>query len=136
MRIYYSDGFGTDGSDDRASVGEFLTQHRESADIENQIHALWYFLDCTDEEIQASEKEFFSLNFGDIPVLVILKNEDMLKDNIRESLFGEEAASELKILSKFNEVISKKKEEMKCLPVRKYVQARNRKFSVQDGRAV
>lgn len=128
MRIYYSDGFGTNGSDDRANVERFLAQRSASTDIENQIHAVWYFLDCTDEEIPASEKEFFGLDFGEIPVLVVLKNEERLKDSIREDLVDEEFGKDLQTWKKFDEIIKKKKKEMEGLKKKTFVHARNRKF--------
>lgn len=133
MRIYYSNGFGAGGSDDRANVERFVTQHRESTDIENHIHAVWYFLDCTEEEIPASEKDFFDLDFGEIPVLVIFENEEKLKDSIRESLVDEEFSNNLKIWNRFNEIIEKKKKEMKNLGAKNYIQARNREFSIRGG---
>lgn len=47
MRVYYSDGFGSGGSDDFADVERFLAQHKTEKDIGNQIHAVWYVLSLT-----------------------------------------------------------------------------------------
>lgn len=97
---------------------------------------MWYFLDCTDDKIPPSEKEFFEFDFGEIPVLVILKNEDKLKDNIREDHVDEEFAANMKTLNKFDEVIKAKKDELAGLKKKTYVQARNCKsFCFGTGRA-
>lgn len=128
MRVYSSDGFGKTGNDDRASVEKFLLEHATNTDIESQIHAVWYFHDCSDPKIASSDKEFLSLEFGDIPVMVILKGEEKLKDEIRADHVGADAGvADLDALAKFNEAIEKKKKDMDKLKDVTYIQARNSK---------
>ncbi|KAI5836728.1 hypothetical protein DFP73DRAFT_347188 [Morchella snyderi] len=66
VRIYHSSGFGEGGSDDRARIEAFLEQHRNTADVREQIHAMWYFLDCSQKKVPQSEKDFFEMNFGNL----------------------------------------------------------------------
>lgn len=63
---------------------------------------------------------------------MILKNEDKLKDSIREDNVDEEFAANLKTVAKFDEVIKQKKDEMAGLKKKTYVQARNGKSIGSD----
>lgn len=93
-----------------------------------------YFLDCNDDEIEASEKQFFDLDFGDIPVLVIFKNEDELRNNVRDHLVPGSYPDDSTIARCFDEIIEKKKSEIKNLAVRSYVRSRDRKLAIQKSR--
>lgn len=137
IHIYFSTGFGRGGSDTEEGVRNFLKNPPE------KIHAVWYFLNTTDKKIPESEKKFFQMDFGDAPVVVVLKNEDRLKDSIREDLVDQEV-SEGTIWSSFNNIVDGKKEDimgwgkrevkvagkMQVLEnkVKAFVQARNRMF--------
>lgn len=65
--------------------------------------------------------------------MVILKNEEKLKEAFREDAVGADAGvADLDALAKFNEAIEKKKKAMDKLKDVTYIQARNSKsFPVQ-----
>jgi hypothetical protein len=128
VRIHYSDGFGHGGSDDRASIAKFLESHRNNPDVDSRIHAIWYFVDSA-EEIPDSEQELFKMDFGEIPVLAVLQNEEKLRDRFREDNVDAGYRAEVMAQKMFEEAITKLKDSMTSLPVRKYVQARNSKKS-------
>lgn len=84
MHIYYSSGFGEGGSDGRIEVQKFLEAQRTNPDPESRIHAIWYFHDCSKEGVPDSEEDLLKMDFGDIPVLVILQKEDDLLSKFKQ----------------------------------------------------
>lgn len=76
------------------------------------------------------ERAFFKMDFGSLPVLVVLQNEDKLKESIREDEIhlkedGSSVATDLEILNSFNSTVDALKSQLTDLPVQKYVHARN-----------
>ncbi|TGZ80739.1 hypothetical protein EX30DRAFT_364382 [Ascodesmis nigricans] len=85
VRIHFSHGFdSTTGSDSRESVEVFLRHRRDDVNPDTRLHAIWYFIDATQENISPSEKEFFEMDFGSIPIVIIYANEDKLLSKIQE----------------------------------------------------
>ncbi|KAH8148110.1 uncharacterized protein LAJ45_07874 [Morchella importuna] len=121
VRVHYSDGFGPGGSDSFEVVEQFLTQYRGRTNPEDKLHAIWYCIDCTEDKTNASEKAFFNLDFGEIPVVVVLMKEEELKTKIRKELSGRRAADEKQVEERFNQIIEKKKAELAKLSPRSWV---------------
>lgn len=86
MRIHYSNGFGEGSSDGRNEVEKFLEEQRTNPDQASRIHAIWYFHDCSEEGVDHSEEDLFKMNFGDLPVLVFLQNENNLLSHFRQHM--------------------------------------------------
>jgi len=128
VSIRYSTGFGEGGNDDKASMQKFFEDQANNHDIDTRVHILWYFLDCNQKSFTDAEKEFFKMKFDGLPILVVLLNEDKLKDTIREDAVGlteDDPAGEGQILNQFNQTVNELKDQLTDLPVQKFVHARN-----------
>ena len=110
-----------------------LAEQATNTDPNTRIHILWYFVDCRLKSFNEGEKKFHKLNFENIPVLVVLQNEDKLKDSIRDNevdLVDDEpgappsAAIQHQILDLFNSKVDGLKSQLTDLPVQKFVHAR------------
>ena len=132
VHIYYSNGFGPKGKDSKADVAAFLEKHRSNPDIGERLHTIWYFHDCSKGVVEESEKELFKMDFGDIPVMVVLQNEDSL----RASFFGninvkeEEYGAEAKATTAFASALDKIMNQLPLPKKGKYVHTKNGKTSV------
>lgn len=63
-------------------------------------------------------------------MIVVLKNEDKLKDSIYQDFADGKLPEEMTVQGFFNQVIETKKQEMKGLSVRSFVEDRDRRFPV------
>jgi hypothetical protein len=67
-----------------------LIKSRELCILEDQVHALWYLIDCSaDQPVQQSDRDILSgklLRIGEIPVFIIFTKYDLLVANIRKKV--------------------------------------------------
>lgn len=127
VRVHYSTGFGKGGSDGREEVAKFLEDNRNNENLDEKIHAVWYFNDCSETKVEESEQELFNMEFGELPVLVVMQNEEKLRDSFREVFVDDEYNAEAKTLAEFGKAMDVIKSQIKLPKVGKYVQARNSK---------
>lgn len=66
------------------------------------------------------------MNFGQIPILVVLRNEDKLLNQIKQIL-DRDFSSEIDILAELNAAIDNVKIQCQRLPARTYVSAQGSK---------
>lgn len=66
------------------------------------------------------------MNFGQIPILVVLRNEDKLLNQIKQIL-DRDFSSEIDILAELNDAIENIKIQCQRLPARTYVSAQGSK---------
>ncbi|CCX12339.1 Similar to hypothetical protein SNOG_14395 [Phaeosphaeria nodorum SN15]; acc. no. XP_001804583 [Pyronema omphalodes CBS 100304] len=125
VRVHYSTGFGKGGSDGREEVAKFLEDNRNNENLDEKIHAVWYFNDCSETKVEESEQELFNMEFGELPVLVVMQNEEKLRDSFREVFVDDEYNAEAKTLAEFGKAMDVIKSQIKLPKVGKYVQARN-----------
>ncbi|KAI5804625.1 hypothetical protein DFH27DRAFT_383934 [Peziza echinospora] len=128
IRIFYSNGFGKNGTDGRKEVSEFLRLYCNHPDPDERLHAIWYFHDCVNP-INESEKALFKMEFGDIPLMVVLQNEDKLRESFKDpgADGGEEIdfAQDAKATTEFARALEKVMDDLKLPRRGKYVHTRN-----------
>ncbi|KAF8453365.1 hypothetical protein BGX38DRAFT_1178324 [Terfezia claveryi] len=122
VRIHYSNGFGEGGSDGRIEVQKFLKAQLMNPDHASRIHAIWYFHDCLEERVNDSEEDLFKMNFGDLPVLVFLQNENSLRSRFRQHMdISDGSDADVKIQNAFAEAIDRIQGQLSLPKTGRYV---------------
>ena len=122
MCIYYSNGFGEGGSDGRIEVEKFLEAQRMNPDPASRIHAVWYFHDCSGEKVDHSEEDLFKMNFGDLPVLVFLQNENNLLSHFKQLADTSDGTNaDIKIQNAFAAALDRIQQQLSIPKAGKYV---------------
>lgn len=75
-----SGGFEAGAGDTMAEVEKFIVTRRMQPNLRDQIHCIWYCINCADNRpFQASEERFFRrIDVGKIPVVVVFTQFDRL----------------------------------------------------------
>lgn len=107
------------------AVASFLKSQKDR-DLKSRIHAIWYFHDCAQRRVTDSEKALFKLDFGGVPVLVILKNQHQLnKFWCFQNLLKGYNKTQEQSTAKFTAALDSIKSDLKVPKGGKYVELKN-----------
>jgi GTP-binding protein EngB required for normal cell division len=85
---------------------------KRTAKLADQIHAIWYLIDCSSNRpIQGTDEEFFAgklFDTGEIPIFIVITNYDKLVKSFEDD--DEEGATEEEIEKQADDYVKKEVE--------------------------
>jgi len=90
-----SRGFEAGGSEELKKVNDFIETRSNSEHLKDQLHVIWYCLTTSnDRGMTDAEMSLFESGTGNVPVIAVFTKMDVLIDEARNQLIGEEVPFE------------------------------------------